>query len=168
MRHHRPAPPWLLPASLALGLVLVIGVVVAVFMGAGSLPNSNLDEVDPPGSAWDEPAGESAPPFSIPKVPGCARADTELLDQIRATLQDRTDLSMSAQSTDGDLTFVAAIVTYNGEPSSREPGLWVLRDGRLYAVGGTTAYSTAPPGTDVGVRGDSNEAARAVACAAGY
>lgn len=163
----RPIPAWLLPAAIAAGAILVVVVLIQAFTGGEDAAAPPQTSTGGGPASW-APEGGAAPEFDIPKIGDCRSADDAHLDRIRRTLADNTDVGMSAQDSDGPVTYVAAIIHYRGQPAGREPGLWAIRDGRLYAVGGSTAYSTAPPAVDIAVHGDRAEALHAIACAAGY
>lgn len=169
MNTERPA--WLVPAlvigGFIIGVVLVVALLVSAFTGDGQ--DSGAGPGGRPGWSESGPdADPQAPPFDIPKLDGCVDADDALLGKIRKTLPARTDLSVSAQARDGDITYVAAAITYADEPAGLEPGLWAVRGDRLYAVGGTTAFSTAPSAAAIPVHGDRPAAALVIGCAAGY
>lgn len=153
---------WAWIAGLSVAAILVIAVVVRAFVGGpNDMPSSTGTSAD--GSADDPP-----PAFAIPKVQGCEAADRALLDQIRPTLRSDLGLASGQQTRAGDSTYIAAIITYGGQPANPEPGLWLLKDDHLYAVGATAGFSNATPAESIGEHGSSSQAARVIACAAGY
>lgn len=153
-----------LPVALIAVLALIAAVILwKAFTGDPSPDNSRTSSAD---DIWD--SLEPAPEFSIPKIADCTPAGAAELAQISQQLQAHTGLSTSARVVDGQDTYLAAVITYNDEPTGREPGLWVIRGGKVYAVGDTTAFSAAPPATDIAVFGDNDAAATVIGCAAGY
>ncbi|KJR10451.1 hypothetical protein [Gordonia sihwensis] len=149
--------------AFAVAIILTIVVLWQAFAGGPTPDNSRNSDS---GTVTD--SVEPAPEFDIPKIADCAPAQSDEVTKVQAQLQPHTGVATSARSIDGHDVYVAAIITYEDQPTSREPGLWVIRDGKIYAVGDTTAYSAAPPATDIGVFGDRAAASTAIGCAAGY
>lgn len=157
------------------GMLVIAGTCVLVFVlslflwraftGDFTPDNASAPDTDT-SSEWD--GGEPEPPFSIPKLPGCAPATGDELAAVTATLGPGSGLSTSSRIVDGDDVYIAAIITYDDEPVDREPGLWVRRDGRLYAVGDTASLSSAPNSSTIDLFGDRDAANIASGCAAGY
>ncbi|WP_347956176.1 hypothetical protein [Gordonia aichiensis] len=150
-------------AAAAVAIILIVVVLWRAFTGGPTPDNSRSGDA---GTVWD--SAEPAPEFDIPKIADCAPAQASEVAKVQAQLQPHTGVATSARSVDDHDVYIAAIITYNDQPTSREPGLWVIRDGKIYAVGDTTAYSAAPPATDIGVFGDRAAASTAIGCAAGY
>lgn len=150
-------------------VALVLGVVVVAVLLAiaftGSSPTS--DDAD---SSFDPLASEDtpAPSFAIPRVQGCSAATDAVAAQISRTLQPGTAIRNARTTTDGDTTYIAAIITSGGMDARDEPGLWAEHGGTLLSVGTTSAISSATPADSVGLHGTGSAASRAISCAAGY
>lgn len=151
--------------AIAVAGALIVGSILWTAFASDPAPDSSRSGGQN-GPVWE--AEEPQPEFSIPKIPDCVSARAAELSAIAERLKARTVLSTSARVEDGDDVYVAAILAYDDEPVDREPGLWVLRGEKVYAVGDSTAYSAFPSAADLGIHGDRDAATKAVACAAGY
>lgn len=153
---------WGVALAAIAGAILIGVLVVRAFTSTAPDSATGTDLGEPPA------ATDSAPPFSIPKVQGCSAPDTATQLRISRTLAPATELGKSVRTTDGATTYIAAAITSGGQPARDEPGLWAVRGGQLYAIGATTAISTAADGTPIGLFGTSDAAQRAISCATGY
>lgn len=151
-------------AAFFVALIAVVVIVVRAATAHSPTPGLRQDgDVTPP------TAIETVPPFSIPKVPRCERANTRIVVDIVGTLRDDLQVGQAYSASGGaGITYVAAQLIHEGRQVRDEPGLWAVVAGRLYAVGATSAISSAPETHDARVRMDATEANRVVTCAAGY
>ena len=148
----------LVAGALILGAIAVAGFLVAAF-SSHEQPDST------------QPAQHSetaAPAFSIPKVVGCQPAPADAVATINPTLRPRLQLHNAQSTSDGGDTYIAAQLESEGVVVREDPALWVIRNSRIYAVGATTTISTAGTANTIRVFGDTDAAATAVSCAAGY